>query len=1318
MDDGQCDMDDQDDQQWGELSGHPGFHEEIVLEDRPSASIDRGVKSLDRKKAVTRVTIPYHDGEPDTKKIVRDDGEDDDNEMEEPFENPLITRQPSISSIGVAGVPTDLQCKIMSKFVLGHDLHEVYSKNQIEQTAMSLSRIAEAMDPDIMEMYSPERINAICGEFGLRPGQSLDLMNGYDFDTYKDRKRAWEIVETENPLLVVGSPPCTYFSILYELCKHNNRMNEDWLRRYDENLRKAIRHVRFCAKIYEHQRSQGRYFVHEHPWLARSWDLDCLKTLEAYPDVQKVRADLCQYGMVAKINGTDGQLGPAMKPTGFLTNSRFIAIELSARCPIIHEHVHLMGGKAKGAAIYPRKLCDSICRGLVAQKEHDSSRRLQTLPMSAIQIQEVHELCSQAAKGMRSDDATTGECISFMNNKPTGDWPKDWVDDVHEPDGHQIDRDIDDKSGEEILNTMISALHRQHGGGGGEVAWDDVTEAELRPELVRAARDVEMKFFKDMGVYTRVPRSEQARTGGKIIKTRWVDVNKGDSSHPNYRSRLVGKEFKTGVDDTLFAATPPLEALRLIVSRAATAVEDQNAGEVVRELMVNDVSRAYFYAKATRCIYIELPEEDVEGAPDEIGRLELSLYGTRDGAVNWQDTLSSHLVEAGFVRGVGHPAVFVHPVRDIWLMVHGDDYLSAAVKSSLDWLEQVLKNHYEIKTTRINHRNKDESEGQVLNRVIRATPKGFELEADVRHAELIIEQLGLLDSKSCPTPGVDDKTDEPEGEELEPLEGSEATNFRGIAARCNYLAVDRPEILFSVKECCREMSKPTARSIRRLKRVGRYLKQVPRAVWEFEWQSQQSVVDIYCDANWAGCKVSRKSTSGGVAMIGLHVIKVWSKTQSVIAKSSAESELYGAIKGACEGLGISSLLRDLGDISCKVRMHLDASAAIGIIERKGLNRVRHIDVDVLWLQQQYARRILPIRKILGTKNPADLMTKNLARTIIDLYLSIMNIRKVQGRADVAQQLHSVKLDQTNVENIGLGRHDKNAVGKSETIGTTGGANNPLEGKPKDNWVTRQNGKWERRHAIPRRALFTPFKVPGGPCKNTQFQYLRMTVGRYVNTGEDFKIIDNWSQPENAHRMLAGLWVGTTTYREAADFLVEGPSISSLQRVEKVEAVNRVVGDNGHFGSHDNFGLTACRHFGSHDNFGPSQFVKRKSMITSVLSGTHEYCSSAVSTAAFPRILHCVKHGKKTWQEEENQIFPKSRRRARGERKTASAVLRPCLRPTFLELQNSFFRRVPGGISSASRGCRRGGLQTFTTLEGTTSTTSCDRHVVLTADKQY
>ena len=69
--------------------------------------------------------------------------------------------------------------------------------------------------------------------------------------------------------------------------------------------------------------------------------------------------------------------------------------------------------------------------------------------------------------------------------------------------------------------------------------------------------------------------------------------------------------------------------------------------------MVNDVARAYFYAKCTRDIYIELPEEDEQyGVGDTVGKLNLCLYGTRDAASNWQETLSSHLVEHGFSRGV------------------------------------------------------------------------------------------------------------------------------------------------------------------------------------------------------------------------------------------------------------------------------------------------------------------------------------------------------------------------------------------------------------------------------------------------------------------------------------------------------------------------------------------------------------------------------------------------------------------------------------------------------------------------------------------
>ena len=121
-----------------------------------------------------------------------------------------------------------------------------------------------------------------------------------------------------------------------------------------------------------------------------------------------------------------------------------------------------------------------------------------------------------------------------------------------------------------------------------EYASDDVSGADLDPELVKAGRAVEMGFFKNMVVYDRVPRAEQKETHGKVIGTKWIDTNKGDIDNPKIRSRLVGKDFRIGPDDELFASTPALEVLRLIVSRAATA----GPGEEKKEFMINDVSRA------------------------------------------------------------------------------------------------------------------------------------------------------------------------------------------------------------------------------------------------------------------------------------------------------------------------------------------------------------------------------------------------------------------------------------------------------------------------------------------------------------------------------------------------------------------------------------------------------------------------------------------------------------------------------------------------------------------------------------------------------
>ena len=72
--------------------------------------------------------------------------------------------------------------------------------------------------------------------------------------------------------------------------------------------------------------------------------------------------------------------------------------------------------------------------------------------------------------------------------------------------------------------------------------WDDVTGAPLMTNLVKAARRLEMKFFTKMGVFAEYKhRDEVKKMKGKMIRGRWIDSNKGDSSRPDYRSRFVAK---------------------------------------------------------------------------------------------------------------------------------------------------------------------------------------------------------------------------------------------------------------------------------------------------------------------------------------------------------------------------------------------------------------------------------------------------------------------------------------------------------------------------------------------------------------------------------------------------------------------------------------------------------------------------------------------------------------------------------------------------------------------------------------------------------
>ena len=200
----------------------------------------------------------------------------------------------------------------------------------------------------VSEVYSPPKIVTVAQAAGLRGGFSLDLTapdpNGqvWDFAKRSCREKARQLMRLQKPYLLIGSPPCTAWSNLQNL----NKCRPGGKERVAEQQRRARVHLLFCTSLYFEQMAAGRYFLHDHPQSAASWQDKCMMELEAHPMVFETYIDQCAYGLKSKdeVGGA-----PAKKPTKFLTNSVAIGNELGKRCPGCARHVHLVEGRARDA---------------------------------------------------------------------------------------------------------------------------------------------------------------------------------------------------------------------------------------------------------------------------------------------------------------------------------------------------------------------------------------------------------------------------------------------------------------------------------------------------------------------------------------------------------------------------------------------------------------------------------------------------------------------------------------------------------------------------------------------------------------------------------------------------------------------------------------------------------------------------------------------------------------------------------------------------------------------------------------------------------
>lgn len=625
----------------------------------------------------------------------------------------------------------------------------------------------------VAEIYNPKRFTSKANQFGLQPGFAIDL------EVVKNKNgEHWDLSREEDQkelesLLDKEKPEYLLGSPPCEAFSPLQNLSKG-KRSEEENeaiLERGRKHLRIAVKSYWRQLEEGRHFLHEHPKPAASWKEPEVMALMNDERVFTVQGPMCRWNMTAE----DGiGKGFVRKETQYLTSSPELAKVLSGQCSGGHRHVHLVNGRAKMAQVYPTKMVSGILRAI--RKELAEKGEFNELSVEGV--------------GPVPDDTT---------NEPENKWET-----PAEEDGKAI-------------------------------YFDSVSGAPLETEKVLEARKEELKWVQKQQIYIPVDESECWSVTGKApITLKWVDRNKGDAKHTNYRSRLVVREVKKAgqalLDHELHSSMPPLEALKVLCSLMTSMRKSPRGLPLKMKLL--DISRAHFYGESRRSVYCNLPEGDEQAG--KCARLVRTIYGTQDASSVWQDTYTELLKSHNISNGRAWPALFYDPATDARFLVHGDDFVILADEIGQKKIEKILAEKFEFRIDgSLGPEEQDGTVMTVLNRILEFDKeKGIlRYEADPRHAEMIVKQLSLDGPgvKPVATPGEKQKGEDAL-KEFPTLDPERSKLYRSLVMRAAYLSLDRADLCEAVKTLARSMSSPTEDSWQRLKRLGRYLRGAIRVV--------------------------------------------------------------------------------------------------------------------------------------------------------------------------------------------------------------------------------------------------------------------------------------------------------------------------------------------------------------------------------------------------------------------------------------------------------------------------------------------------------
>lgn len=456
-----------------------------------------------------------------------------------------------------------------------------------------------------------------------------------------------------------------------------------------------------------------------------------------------------------------------------------------------------------------------------------------------------------------------------------------------------------------------------------------------------------------------------------LISSKWVFTIKfnPDGSLERFKARLVARGFSQqyGVDYTeTFAPTVRMATLRAFF--AMVACEDLECRQF-------DIKNAFTESKLSEELWMKIPQGVKTNKSGTAMRLMRSLYGLKQSARDWNLLMKGELLQWGFQQSKADPCLFVHPIREIRLLVYVDDLAAAATQAQeLNWFFQKL-------SARFNTKDLGNISKILGIRITRnRTSKTLELDQE-QYINKFLTKFGFPNGVHKPISSPIDSY-----EDLRPGIPTDnridATWYREVIGSVMYAMVyTRPDIAFALGRLSQHMQDPCEHHGRAVRRMLRYLKSSISTRISF---GPKGNLVVYSDADYATDKSDRKSITASIGLLGGGPVFWASKKQVSVATATTEAEYVAMSFTAKQGQWIAQILRDLGVGHYIARNHQtvdtrgDNQGAIALAKNPHLTeRSKHIDISYHLIRDLQERKRASVTYVPTAEMAADGLSKPL-----------------------------------------------------------------------------------------------------------------------------------------------------------------------------------------------------------------------------------------------------------------------------------------------------------------------------------------------------